>query len=99
MMTSQISRYVDFKKSQKPRYLENKTFSLQIKKFRKGYFMAKNSFVAEVTFRLCHFKVGSLNFSIKISNLAILLLNICKKLFFKKTNKPSHNLGGVPHVD
>ena len=33
-MTSQILSSVDFKKSQKPRYLENETsFSLQIKKF------------------------------------------------------------------
>ena len=33
MMMSQILRYVDFTKSQKPRYLENETlFSLQIKK-------------------------------------------------------------------
>ena len=55
MMTSQISGSVDFAKSQKPRYLENKTsFSLQIKKKSlhiKGYFTAKNSFVAEVTFK------------------------------------------------
>ena len=87
MMTSQILRYVDFTKSQKPTYLENKTsFSVQIKKFLKGYFMAINSLVEELTFRLCHFKVGSLNFPIKISNLATLLLNICKKLFFKKKN-------------
>ena len=34
MMTSQILRSADFRKSQKPRYLENETaFSLQIKKF------------------------------------------------------------------
>ena len=32
MMTSQILKSVDVIKSQKPRYLENKTFSLQIKK-------------------------------------------------------------------
>ena len=51
MMTSHILRSVDITKSQKPRFLENETsFSLQIKKFIKGYFMAKNSFVAEVTF-------------------------------------------------
>ena len=32
MMVSQILRSMDFTKSQKPRYLENETFSLQIKK-------------------------------------------------------------------
>ena len=32
-MTSHILRSVDFTKLQKPSYLENKTFSLQIKKF------------------------------------------------------------------
>ena len=45
MMALQILKYVDFTKTQKSRYFENKTFFLQIKKF-KGYFMAKNSFVA-----------------------------------------------------
>ena len=59
MMTLQILRSVDFTKLQKPRYLENETFSLQIKKiincihkFIKGYFIAKNGFVAELTFKL-----------------------------------------------
>ena len=34
MMISQILRFADFTKSQKPKYLENKTsFSIQIKKF------------------------------------------------------------------
>ena len=33
MMTSQISTFVDFTKTQKSRYLEKETFSLQIKKF------------------------------------------------------------------
>ena len=55
MVTSQILRSADFAKSQKPKYLENETFSLQIKKFIKfhikAYFMAKNSLVAEVTFK------------------------------------------------
>ena len=55
-MTSQILRYVDFTKLQKPRYLENETsFSIQTKKIHslhiKGYVMAKNSFVGEVTFK------------------------------------------------
>ena len=55
-MTSRILKSVDFTKTQKPRYLENETlFFLQIKKFINyitGYFIAKNSFVAEVTFNL-----------------------------------------------
>ena len=57
MMASQIFRSVDSTKSQKPAYLENETsFSLQKKPKNhqshiKGYFMAKNSFVAEVTFK------------------------------------------------
>ena len=45
---------MDFIKIQKSRYLKNETFFLPIKKncqlHIKGYFMAKNSFVAEVTF-------------------------------------------------
>ena len=60
-MTSQILKFVDFIKTQKSKYLENKTlFFLQIKKTLlynytsihiKGYFIVKNSFVAEVTFK------------------------------------------------
>ena len=33
MMTSQILKSADFTKTQKSRYIENKTFFLQIKKF------------------------------------------------------------------
>ena len=33
MMTSQILQLVDFTKTQKSKYFENKTFFLQIKKF------------------------------------------------------------------
>ena len=47
LMTSQILKYVDFTKTQKSRYLENKIHKLHIK----GYFMAKNNFVVEVTFK------------------------------------------------
>ena len=54
MMASQILKSVD--KTQKSRYLENETlFYLQIKKFinyTSRYFIAKNSFVAEATFKL-----------------------------------------------
>ena len=55
-MTSQILKFVNFTKTQKSRYLKNETlFFLQIKKFftytSKGYFMVKNTFVAEVTLK------------------------------------------------
>ena len=50
LMMSQILKSADFTKTQKSIYLKKKTFFLQIKKFIEGYFMAKNSFVAEVTF-------------------------------------------------
>ena len=84
MMTSQVLRFVDFTKSQKPRYLENETsYPLQIKEFIKSYFMAKNSFVVEGSFRFCHLKVKCLDLPMKIGNLAILLLNCCcEKLSF-----------------
>ena len=53
MMTSQILKFVNFRKTQKSRYLKNVTFFLQNEKIRelhiKGYFIAKNSFVAELT--------------------------------------------------
>ena len=59
IMTSRILKSMDFTKTQKSRYLENEAlFFHQIKKFIsytlkhiKGYFIAKNSFVAEVTFK------------------------------------------------
>ena len=58
MMISQILKSVHFTKTQKSRYLENETlFFLQTKKFInyiKGYFIAKNSFVVEVTFKEHH---------------------------------------------
>ena len=55
MMMSQILECVDFIKTQKSRYLENETlyFSSNIKNHElhiKGYFIAKNSFVAEVKY-------------------------------------------------
>ena len=44
---SQISKSVDFTKTQKSRYLDNEAlFLLQL--HTKGYFITKNSFVAEV---------------------------------------------------
>ena len=57
MVTSQILKFVNFTKIQKSKNLENETFffSPQIKKIIKLHtkccFMAKNSFVAEVTFK------------------------------------------------
>ena len=52
MKMSQILKFVYFTKPQKSRYFENKTFFFQIKIHYlhiKGYFLAKNTFVAEVT--------------------------------------------------
>ena len=57
MMTSHILKSVDFTKAKKSRYLENETlFYSQTKNNQlliKGYFMAKNSFVVEVTVNCC----------------------------------------------
>ena len=54
MMMSQILKSVDFIKTRKFRYLENKTVFFFLKKKSylhiKGYFIVKNSFVVEVTF-------------------------------------------------
>ena len=54
MMASHILKYVDFTKTQKSRFLENKNFFLQIKKFidytSSVTLRRKNSFVAEATF-------------------------------------------------
>ena len=57
MMMSQILKFVDFTKTQKFRYLENETlFVLQIEKSinytSSDTFIAKNRFVAEVTFNI-----------------------------------------------
>ena len=57
MLMSQILKFLDFTRTQKSRYFENKTlFFLQIKQtnssYIKGYFMVKNSFVAEVNLTL-----------------------------------------------
>ena len=56
MLTPQILKSVNFTKTQKSRYLENKIFFLQKKKKKKsliahqGLLYGKKSFVAEVTF-------------------------------------------------
>ena len=59
MMTSQILKFVDFTKTKKSRYFENQTFFSSNKKVHslhvKDYFMAKNTFVAEVTFNIKRF--------------------------------------------
>ena len=56
MVTSQILKSVDFTKIQNSKYLENETktfYSNQKNSLNthKGYFMAKNSFAADVTFK------------------------------------------------
>ena len=56
MMTSQILNFVDVTKTQKSRYLENKTlFFLEIKTFinytSRATLWQKNSFLAEVTLK------------------------------------------------
>ena len=60
MIMSQILKPVDFTKTQISRYLENATsFFLQIKKFinytSRTTLLQKNSFVAEVTFKVRFF--------------------------------------------
>ena len=55
-MTSQILKSLDFSKTQKSRYLKDETwFFLQKKNNHRlhirSYFITKNSFVAEVTFK------------------------------------------------
>ena len=49
LMTSQVLKSVNFTKIQKSKYLENKE-NIIFCACIKGYFIAKNSFVAEVTF-------------------------------------------------
>ena len=57
MMTSQILKFLNFRKTQKSRYLENETlFFLQIKKLidytsRATLWQKKNTFVAEATLK------------------------------------------------
>ena len=51
MMTSQILKFLYFSKTQKFKHHENESlFSPRIKKLHiKGYFIAKNSFLVEIT--------------------------------------------------
>ena len=52
MTTSQILKFVDFTKTQKSWCLENKLlFAKKNYLYIKGYFIARNGFVAEVNFR------------------------------------------------
>ena len=58
-MTSQILKSVDFKKTRKSKYLkskENNSFYAF-----KGYFIAKNSFIAEVVFNTSNREVNFKN--------------------------------------
>ena len=55
MTTSQILKFVDFTKIQKSKYFENEhiifSSNKKIHEYIKDYFMAKNRFVAETTFK------------------------------------------------
>ena len=62
MMTSQILKSADFTKTQKSRYLENETLLfLQMKNITnypsRATLLQKNSFVAEVTFKINQFAI------------------------------------------
>ena len=80
MMTSQILKSVDFTKTQKSQYLEHKTFSfLYIKKFInyihiKDYLTAKNTFVAEVTFKSAKEIFFSIFIALKVVSTTFLLV-------------------------
>ena len=53
MIKSQILKTLDLTETQKSRYLQNETlffFKYKNSLFIKGYFIARNSFAAEVTF-------------------------------------------------
>ena len=55
-MTSQV-KFMNFTKTQKSRFLENETFSVQKKKSfitHQGLLYVKNAFVTEVTFKFWH---------------------------------------------
>ena len=56
MMVPQICKFIDFTKTQKRKYLENKTFFLKKKVnsllYIKGHLMVKNNFLAEVAIKL-----------------------------------------------
>ena len=74
IMTTHISKSVDFTKTRKSRYLKNETISSSNKKIHyldiKDFFMTKNSFVAEVKqhnlFINHFFKEGEIYLSIVI---------------------------------
>ena len=55
MMMSQISKSVDFTKTQKSTYLKNRPFLFQLKKIinytSRATLLQKNDFAAEVTFK------------------------------------------------
>ena len=82
-MTSQILKSVNFKKTQKSRYLKKETsFFLQIKKiinYTSIATLSKKSFAAEVTFNLCQSPAfGSFcNLSFAFSYLLIMSSNSC----------------------
>ena len=82
MMASQTLKTATFTKTQKSRYFENETlFFLQIK----GYFMTKNGFVAEVTFKQCPMN-NTLSHTQRYIYV-LCLMNNQKLTFFFKFNK------------
>ena len=92
MMTSQVLRSVDFIKSQERRYLEKGTsFFLQIKKFInyiKGYFIAKNSFVAEVTF---NYTFSSKDIFKNVPRVLILIMTLQPLKLMEWSNRTEHD--------
>ena len=68
MMTSQILKFVDFTKTPKSRYLENKTFFLQIKKIINQ--------TSQTTLRQKYYCSGSKLFLRSITNTEAYILNV-----------------------
>ena len=93
MMTSQILKSVDFRKTQKSRYLENESlFFLQIRKFiyytSRATLWKKNSFVAEVTFKFN--RVNAMLFKVRV----LLNVKILKAIYYHSWNLPSPLIKG-----
>ena len=98
MMTSQILKSVDFKKTQKFRYLENETlYFLQIKKFTnytpRATLLHRNSFVVDVTFNqfwaMILFTCNQIDINVVISikyewNTVVLEKNKASEIFYSK---------------
>ena len=99
MIMSQIRKFVDFTKTQKCRYIKKKIFFLQIEKFinytLRATLLQKNSFVAEVTFKILRRTCLTISLiwalilskNISISAEKMLILNINN---FTQPHSPSH---------